>query len=1046
MPKLLEYDILSDAQSMSARTQSSNGYIPSDAAALTDLGILTKTKGLLSVNPHLGISKTEIADFLNWFAAKPKYPLPPVVRKILCLKRAKIMASNSSIGTSKSARTDQRAMIKRIDEMLKNDGLTDFTAAGDIVRCPVEGSKFVPVKIPTPTPAVSQPPSTPGTACHTEVKCDNSGVLAILEIIRTKIDELQKAPALPPLPSAPPALMPAPSPALANVPYGTPVVSPSIDLESVKTLIERKTTEILTQIRESDTSGKQQSMESHITLLDSIRKLPPSPQRERIATALEGVDPTAGYPAILRKLDELQRDIADKSEIATIVNTAKTQISGQVTEIDRKIDSLSTLIGERPTLETIVENVRREFHAASPGAVDRTVEQLEVLKQSLTQIKQGADIDTQSILMQFNRLRDLIEAQGGAVTVPANDTRIAELQTRLEAIAGVLASKLDEVRAHPADYERIVRGLIGDLTTDLINRLDMLFGEINSVKDVVREVCVPTNNDAALLAIREEISHLREDMGRSMAAVQGIFVNGITSLYRAIQELRAMAAGAIDAASPYAVDIRIIREAVERLQRPAAPTVDVEPLRREIAELERRLGANETEKNGLDEELRAARDLIAHLNLERSRLKAAITILTNANDQLRESEEAKEARIQELLRTIDALRKQLTESQTENEAAVEELERRLAAAEDESRSKGEQLAAAEAESRSKDEQLAAADTSSDDKNTLIGQLRAEIERLRAELEARVAEYQAQIQQIERDNMDEFVRLQNEFGEDINHAVDEERQKCIDSVRVKVEEHERILRVKDQEHRDALAQKERECADALARKERECAEALAQKERDCEEKLAALPVAAPVLAPPAPELPTPEPPAPEPPVPEPPAPEPPAPAPEPPAPEPPAPEPPAPEPPAPEPPAPALTISRKSKQYGEFTTKQLERSIGDIIKLNTSLSPNEKRTTKEATEDAVRRLADVYESETPNISAVQSAAADLIEKLPKLKTALERNSEMLKLEAVTEANAKSFIEQIFNKLGNLTKPVAATKRGGRVGKKLNSKSYTRKRRQ
>jgi len=999
MPKLLEYDILSDAQSMSARTQSSNGYIPSDAAALTDLGILTKTKGLLSVNPHLGISKTEIADFLNWFAAKPKYPLPPVVRKILCLKRAKLMASDSSIGTSKSARTDQRTMIKRIDEMLKNDGLTDFTAAGDMIRCSVEGSKFVPVKVPTQslslipsvsqtpslsqTPSVSQTPSIPGTACHTEVKCDNSGVLAILETIRMKIDELQKAPALPAAPTAPPAL--------ANVPYGTTVVTPSVDLDSVKTLIEQKTTEILTQIRESDTSGKQQSIESHITLLDSIRKLPPSPQRERVAIALEGVDPTAGYPAILRKLDEVQRDIADKSEIATIVNTAKTEISGQVTEIDRKIDSLSTLIGERPTLETIVENVRREFHAGSPGAVDRTVEQLEVLKQSLTQIKQGADIDTQSILMEFNRLRDLIEAQGGAVTIPANDPRIAELQTRLEAIAGVLTSKLDEVRAHPAEYERIVRGLIGDLRTDLINRLDMLFGEINSVKDVVREVCVPTNNDAALLAIREEISHLREDMGRSMAAVQGVFVNGITSLYRAIQELRAMAAGAIDAASPYAVDIRIIREAVERLQRPAS---DVEPLRREIAELERRLGANETEKNGLDEELRAARDLIAHLNLERSRLKVAIAILTNANEQLRESEEAKEERIQELLRTIDALRKQLTESQTENEAAVDKLERRLAAA--------------EADSRSKDEQLAAADTSSDNKNTLIEQLRAEIERLRAELEARVAEYQAQIKQIERDNMDEFVRLQNEFGDDINHAVDEERKKCIDSVHAK-----------DQEHRDALVQKDRECAEALAQKERECADALAQKERDCEEKLAALPAPAPAPEP-APPAPEPAPPAPEP--------APPVPAPAPPA------------------PAPALTVSRKSKQYGEFTTKQLERSLGDIIKLNTTLSPNEKRTTKESAEDAVRRLADVYESDTPDISAVQSAAAVLIDKLPKLKTAMERNSDMLKLEAVTEANAKSFIEQIFNKLGNLTKPVAATKRGGRVGMKLNSKSYTRKRRQ
>jgi hypothetical protein len=197
----------------------------------------------------------------------------------------------------------------------------------------------------------------------------------------------------------------------------------------------------------------------------------------------------------------------------------------------------------------------------------------------------------------------------------------------------------------------------------------------------------------------------------------------------------------------------------------------------------------------------------------------------------------------------------------------------------------------------------------------------------------------------------------------------------------------------------LERKDRECAEALAQKDRDCAEAIARKERECEETIASEP-------------------------------EPLAPAPEPRA-------------TAPEPLAPPLQISKAKKQYGEFTTKQLERSIGDIVKLDTSLNPGQKRKTLEDTRASIDELVEIYEDETPNISTLSSAATSLMEQLPKLKSATQRNTEMIKLANVTADNAKTFIEQLFNKLGNLTKAVTGTKRGGG---KLNSASYTRKRRQ
>ena len=339
---------------------------------------------------------------------------------------------------------------------------------------------------------------------------------------------------------------------------------------------------------------------------------------------------------------------------------------------------------------------------------------------------------------------------------------------------------------------------------------------------------------------------------------------------------------------------------------------------------------------------------------------------------MRESSEAKETRIAELMRTIEQLRDELEAAAEANRRALADLQRRLEAA--------------EAESTRKD--------------AMIAELRTEIQRLSGELQTRTREYEERIAQIQRDNLEEFSRLQNDCGENINDAVEEERKKCIDSVRLKVVEHTRILQQKDIAHREELERKDRECAEALARKERECEERLAADSRP----------QAPASAPEAPA---------------------------------PAPEPPVPEPPAPEAPAPPLQISKAKKQYGEFTIKQLDRSIGDIVKLDRSLSQSQKRKTIEDTHNSIDQLVQIYEDETPNISTLSSAAASLIEKLPKLQSAMQRNTEMIKLANVTAENAKTFIEQLFNKLGNLTKPVSGTKRGGG---KLNSASYTRKRRQ
>ena len=1050
MPRLLDYEIASDADSMSDRTSSAKGYLPSDEGALTDLGILTRTRGLLAVNPNINISKTEIADFLNWFATTPKYPLPPVVRKILCLKRARLAASDTAVGTSRAARTGQRVMIHRIDEMLRNDGMTDMAAAADAGRCPVEGSKFVAAAVPPPAPA-STSSSSETTAksgsCHTEVICDTSGVLTVVEAIRAKIDTIQSL-------------------------SGT---SAPTDLTSLQTLIEQKTNEILTSIAEGRIFAARSSV-FHSQLLDGLSRVSGS---SSVVSDIRSIDSSTGPAAIILKLNAILESVRDKSDIRTIVNDAKTQLQQTITTIDQKIDGVRTAVGELPKLAPLVNAIREEFQNTTPGSVLRVIERLNALIAALREDRPVIDIgpilaaiaeirrmidafvppgpvppgpvppintaaleaqltalstavgerpvlqaildairrdffagatpetvqrtndqvnlilrtlqenpppNIEEITRQISELREFIRSQ----LVP--DPRVAALQARLEEISTTLTARLDEIRAQPAEYERIVRTLVNDLREDFVRRMDMVLqevtsvrGAVDSVKEVVREVCRPSNYDEALAAIRQEIAQLRTDVGQSIGGMQDLFMRGMMGLYKAVLELRGFA----EEAAPYMSDIRTIREAVERLQPPTISQELIDNLLKQITVLEERVQVKDEAITGLEGELTAAYQFIGRLESEKSRLKAALIILARTNDQLRASTETKDARIEELLRTIAELRKQLEDSAAANQVAINELQARIAELEKVGRRK----------------------------DMIIRDYGKIVTRLKAELAKRTSEYETRIAQIQQDNLAEFTEIQNDNGEEINLAVEEERRKCIDASRVRIEEqktiiqtmkveHEAALERKERECREALAAKQRECEEALQRKQRECDDEAAEKKRECDEAIATKQRECDEARPEA-------------------APEPPAPASEPPA-------------PAPEPPS--LTISPGMKQYGEFTTKQLNRSVGDLVKLDSTITAEQKKTVRDAAHELIEELVTLHESETPNISTLNSTTTSLLDKLPKLGDAVQKDGAMLKLADVKTDNAKTFIEQLFNKLGNLTRVV---KRGGGTRSKLNSNSYTRK---
>ena len=136
MATLLGFKIDNDIDSVKLRQNSPKGCLPKDEAALVEFGIFVKDKNNTTVfNTKLLSNTSDVRDFLNWVTGKRTPPLPDVVRRILCHKRARLVNSRDSTGTSPSLRTGENQMIAEIDTLLHDDGVTN---PEDLQKCLTE--------------------------------------------------------------------------------------------------------------------------------------------------------------------------------------------------------------------------------------------------------------------------------------------------------------------------------------------------------------------------------------------------------------------------------------------------------------------------------------------------------------------------------------------------------------------------------------------------------------------------------------------------------------------------------------------------------------------------------------------------------------------------------------------------------------------------------------------------------------------------------------------------------------------------------------------
>jgi len=368
MPYLLGIEVANDEESVKLRQSSPVGYIPKDEEALLEFGILVRKNNTVTGNSNLSLNPNQIRDFLNWVVGDRKPPLPDLVRKFLCLKRARIVNSEASTGTSKALRTKENFMINEIDTILSDDGVTNpeeqdkclsqnagkYDAAGGAAAALANSKK--PAKVLKGAEGVTGPTGPTGpkgnsiplqktngpvgveekptgqttsknSGCTTIVNCDSSAVMVELkdlkETVKSIVEHLDIVIATKPT-TPPPAPPTPPNPSLSQH-------SVTSDVEHLKTSstdfsaifqrlneMESKLRELIessTIVQQSDKAATAAINADHSELkklLEEILailkgdKTPTKPELSVVEEKLNGVKESTENPEILRLLKEIQ--------------------------------------------------------------------------------------------------------------------------------------------------------------------------------------------------------------------------------------------------------------------------------------------------------------------------------------------------------------------------------------------------------------------------------------------------------------------------------------------------------------------------------------------------------------------------------------------------------------------------------------------------------------------------------------------------------------------------------------------------------------------
>jgi len=685
------HPIFDDSGSVEKRNASVTGFIDTDVPLLTSLGIVKVENGQQTIRKNLVKDPVDIRNFLAWAAGDRKIPLPPLARRILCLKRAIIKNSIASVSTSSHQRTGEKAQLDEIDSLLRADGGVNLDNKD---KCVIEGSTFIP-KAVGGLPATKQ--------IETVCVADRE-VLELLREIKEGVDRLEEAGGKGPL-------------AFGRNIHGLNDSFNSLSLQ-----------EELNQL-----SGSNQEIELKPLLSELKEEVAEIPA---LHTLVENIEEDSSKSDIIERLMELQRGIDAMKNTSPVAERLRVYIKGRMkkqpmilAELAKTkasiLEAIAAIEKAPDNYDQIVQDLESKVqpHIESvQTALSDTLRNISSSVEQLSTNTMACDAELEQTLLNMNTKLDEISSKIESKEAAITDGISASMETLKHLIENTkcepsditpIKSALDKYMAQIEErLSQLEKTNATGINNAKISEIEELRNQVATLKTNIGKQSVETDLVAELerklAASEEELEKLRgESVGKNgsirtiTAAIEAknrLIAEKEQEVARKGNELEVLRAKCSKERSSADEQIRKLDMEAKRIEQ-TIPTLDIELERlrklaakndaalsslvdsiaekkREIASLVGQGVAKEARVRELTVEVETGETEIARVKSETARLKEQIeeygkqkelykTMLrdsTAAKTELESKKQALEAAIAEKSNNIDALRASLSSS------------------------------------------------------------------------------------------------------------------------------------------------------------------------------------------------------------------------------------------------------------------------------------------------------------------------------------------------------------------------------------------------
>ena len=661
------FTIADDATSVSERASSNTGFIDSDLPLLQMLRIVDKKRGVMGVNKNIVKEPVELRDFLTWAAGQKKTPLPPLARRILCLKRAIVKNSIASIGTAAHQRTGEKRQLEEIDALLKADGVINLD---NEELCQTEGSKWVSKAVGGVPPAAAAPGETCGTkpSCATSVSCDNAALVKLISEIKESISTIsQAAPGQTDMTAVQSKVqeineriieiasvastMGDPKAVLEDIVAKLAELKPSLDaIPALKTLVENIKPSVDIGV---DVTPQLMALKS---LLESYKLEGAAPVLEQIGSWLNDNTLEAQLKAANEKLDTVVAKMAEEpSKAPEIAASAAKDLEPQLVAISSTLnEQFGAIKADTTAIKAGVEGLSTNTKGRDEQLLTKIEEQTGLINNLMTELKSTHEGILElglSTVQDFQALNRKLNAKRNLVAVtdqPNNEERRAA--NALARLGKKVNGQLNVMRANNANGKNnasITR--IGELEAQIATLTEQLSGRNTAIADYKARIQELEQQTAALQGSPNKNGTIRELTSQSAERQAKIEANE-----KEIAELKAK----VDDMGSLETVLEEANTALANLRK------EMEAMQKEKAVLEseieaQKLAASQQRGNNNNGGDTARQNLQAKLNAQ---TQATTNVQAKLNAQTKETEEA------------DALLLQWQDSYNEIEAMRKELE------------------------------------------------------------------------------------------------------------------------------------------------------------------------------------------------------------------------------------------------------------------------------------------------------------------------------------------------------------------------------------